>query len=500
VTRTIRARALLYPCLALFAGPLAAQTVVPASLSLERAREIARTSNPGFLQLRNDEALADWDVRQAWGALLPQASANTSVSWQGAGEQQFGSVTLGDLGFGGQPSYYFSSYGINLGWSIDLATYLGPGQSKASRRTTLAQIDVAEEGLLTEVTAAYIELLRRQEGVRIAEQELENAEFNLRLAQGQLEVGSVTPIDVGQAEIQVGRSEVAALQARNLFATSRMRLLQLLGLPVQQEFEPSTSFELIQPTWELETLTEMAFSDNPELVARRLSREAADYEVRSARSAYFPTLSISTRWSGFTREASSTEFQLAQAQARVQSSISSCIRTNDLYARLADPLPPIDCTQFAFTDAQRNAIISANDQFPFSFERSPANLSLSLSIPIFPGLTRERNVEAARLQQQDLGEQVREQELALQADLAIELANARTLYESALLEQRNRELAEQQLDLARERYQLGAITFVELMDAQTLLAQAEADRINAVFAYHDSVTNLEALVGTSLRF
>ncbi|HAC05636.1 MAG TPA: type I secretion protein TolC, partial [Gemmatimonadetes bacterium] len=57
--------------------------------------------------------------------------------------------------------------------------------------------------------------LRQQEGLRLAEQQLENSRFNLRLAQGQLEVGQVTPIDVGQAEVQVGRSEVTELQARN---------------------------------------------------------------------------------------------------------------------------------------------------------------------------------------------------------------------------------------------------------------------------------------------
>jgi outer membrane protein TolC len=96
-------------------------------------------------------------------------------------------------------------------------------------------------------------------------------------------------------------------------------------------------------------------------------------------------------------------------------------------------------------------------------------------------------------------EQVREQEIALEADIAIGVANVRTAYESALLEERNRALAEQQLDLARDRYQLGEINFVDLVDAQTVLAQAEADRLAAVYAYHDLVTVLEALVAAPLR-
>jgi outer membrane protein len=126
-------------------------------------------------------------------------------------------------------------------------------------------------------------------------------------------------------------------------------------------------------------------------------------------------------------------------------------------------------------------------------------VSLQVSLPIFTGLSRQRNLEAARLQRDDLVEQVREQELALEADIAIGIATVRTAYESALLEERNRELAQQQLDFARERYQVGEITFVELVDAQTVLEQAEADRLAAVYAYHDLVTALEALVGTSLR-
>lgn len=487
---------------ALVPSTVRAQEALPASLSLGEALQIARASNPGFLQTRNDEALADWDVREAWGALMPSVNASGGLSWQGGGETQFAgsSITLGDLGLSDQPSYYGSNYSLGLSYALSWAQLLGPRQSKAQRRATLAQIDVAEASLVSQVTTQYVDVLRQQEAVRIAELQLENSAFNLRLARGQLEVGQVTPIDVGLAEIQVGRFEVTVLQARNFMTTARMRLLQLLGVPVDQPFEPSTSFELTEPSWDLETLTGLALSDNPELQRRRFSSEWAGIGISAAKSSYMPTLSISTGWSGFTREASNTDFQVGQAERSVASAISQCARTNDLYSRLANPLPPVDCTQFAFTDAQRQAIISGNNQFPLDFTGSPPRLSLQLSVPIFSGLSRERNVEAARLQRDDLVQQVREQELALEADLSIGLANVRTAYESALLEERNRVLAEQQLNLARERYQLGAITFVDLVDAQTVFAQAESDRVRAIFAYHDSVTTLEALIGTSLRF
>jgi len=480
-------------------SPAPAQQAVPASLTLETALELARGNNPTYLQAANDAALADWDVRQAWGRLMPSANASSSVSWQGAGEQRFGSLTLGDLGFTEQPSFYFSNYNLGLSYDLSWSDILAPRQARAQRSATEAGILRSESELVSQVTTAYLEVLRQQEALVLARQQLENSRFNLRLAQGQLEVGAATPIDVGQAEVQVGRAEVTVLQTENALETARMRLLQQIGVPVDQEVTLATTFPLTEPTWSADALFEEAMASNPGLRASRRSREAAEVSVSQARSAYFPSLSLSTGWSGFTREASSVDFQIAQAQSQVAASVAQCVQTNEVYRRLADPLPPLDCGRFAFTDAQRNAIVSENDQFPFDFEASPPSASLTISIPIFQGLSRQRNLEAARVQRDDLEQQLRGQELALQADLAVEVANVRTAYRSALLEERNRDLAEQQLRLARERYQLGAITFVELVDAQTVRAQADRDRNAAIFFYHDAVTRLEALVGAPLR-
>jgi len=481
------------------APPLQAQDVVPERLSLQEAIRIAREANPAFRQTRNDELLANYNVRQAYGQLLPQANASGTLGWQGVGEQQFGTLTLGDLGFANQPSYYTSSYSLGVSYTLDWATLQGPSQAKADRSTTLAQIGLADANLVAQVTAGYTEMLGQQEALRAAEAQLEANRINLLLAQAQFEVGAVTGIDVGQAEVQVGRAEVQVLQTRNALSTARMRLLQQLGQPMGAEFELVTEFELTEPTWEVEELRALALTNNPTLGVRRSALSAADIGVSSARSAYFPTLSIRTGWTGFTREASSVDSQIAQAQARSAGSIAQCTAQNELFSRVTPPLPSIDCTRYAFTDGQAQAIISQNDQFPFDFVRSPPSVQLALSIPIFSGFSRQRNLEAARIQRDDFTEQVREQEIALEADIAIGIENVRTAYQSALLEERNRDLADRQLALARERYQLGEITFVELVDAQTVLAQADADRIRAIFAYHDLVTTLEALVGASLR-
>jgi outer membrane protein TolC len=124
---------------------------------------------------------------------------------------------------------------------------------------------------------------------------------------------------------------------------------------------------------------------------------------------------------------------------------------------------------------------------------------MMISLPIFQGLRRQRDVEAARIAEEDARLQVRDQELRLRADLASGLSTLQTAYEAALIEEENQVWADEQLRLAQERYRLGGATFLELGEAETVKAQADRDRIAAIFAYHDALANMEALVGTSLR-
>ena len=77
--------------------------------------------------------------------------------------------------------------------------------------------------------------------------------------------------------------------------------------------------------------------------------------------------------------------------------------------------------------------------------------------------------------------------------------NASTARESVALEARNRELADDQLKLARERYRVGVASFLELQDAATIKARAEQAYLAAVYSYHESMAALETAVGRTLK-
>jgi outer membrane protein len=124
---------------------------------------------------------------------------------------------------------------------------------------------------------------------------------------------------------------------------------------------------------------------------------------------------------------------------------------------------------------------------------------LTVSVPIFQGFARQRQLESAQAQLDDSEYLLREQEIALQADVAIGLSQLQTTFRSVELERRNQSYADEQLRLALEQYRVGLIPFVDLVEAETVKAQADRDLLNAMYAYHDALTNLEAVVGESLR-
>ncbi len=481
------------------ARALAAQGEAPASLTLEEALAVALRNNPGLQASRNDLNVADWDVRSAYGSWLPSAQVSSGLSWQGAGEQRFGSVTLAQLGFEDQPSYLSSSYNLGVSFSVDGRTLLGPGQAKRNREGTRAQIRAAEATLRLGVTKAYLEMLRQTEGLTLSEQELARAEANLRLAQARQAVGAGNVIDVQQAEVNVGRAQVTLIQSRTGVQTSRIRLLQQLGVDLSAEPSLETTFSVAEPSWTPDDLYEQAIGGNPDLQALRALEGAARYDVRMARSSYFPSVSLSAGMSGFTRQASSTAAQEAQAVQAGVSRIAQCRSLNDLVQRLPDPPPTQDCSLLATPQSALDAIRAENDAFPFDFTGQPPSVGMSISIPVFQGLGRQRDVERARAALADNRHRIREQELALRADIEARTAVVRTAFETTRIEERNQELADRQLSLARERYELGLSNFIDLVEAETVKARADRERIFATFTYHDAVADLEAVVGTPLR-
>ncbi|MEJ2501919.1 MAG: TolC family protein [Gemmatimonadota bacterium] len=483
--------------LALLAAPVQAQE--PATLTLDEAIALARENNPDYRSRLNDEGVAEWGVRSAYASFLPSASVDGGLSFQSGGTTRIGSFTSGDIGLGDTPDYYYSSYGVSVSLGLSGADFYRVGQEKASRRSVVAGLDVAEQTLEADVTRQYLVVLRQSDAVDLARAQLERAEANLALAEARYAVEAATAIEAKQAEVERGRAEVTLLRSESTLENEKLRLLQLIGVDLDRTIELTSDVPIFEPAWTLESLTAAAMSTQPGLQAATANAQAADAGVGMARSAYWPSLSLSTGLSGFTRRASSDVFLVDQAEAQADAAVQQCEALNMVLTRLTPPMEPTDCMgQFAFTDADRESVLAANDRFPFDFDTEPISVRLGISIPVFQGLNRKQQLETARAQAEDARWELRARELETRASVQAAYRNLNTAYQAVQLEERNREVAADQLRLARERYRVGSAAFLELREAETLMAQADREYLLSVYAFQESLTALEQAVGQKL--
>lgn len=475
--------------------PAQVQQPVAGTLSLEEAISLARENNPDFLSQQNDVHLARWEVRSAYGNLLPTANAQHRFGYTAAGPLRFGSEV-----FGQRPDYYSSGYSLGLAYDLNGSRLLQPSVARAQERATEERVAGFAANLVAQVTQQYLSVLQAQEGVAQAEREVARTGEHVRLAQARLQVGAGTSLDVKRAEVQEGQAEIRLLQARNLLATETLALGRLLGTPLQPGVELSSEFTLLEPRWQGDELQAMALRNNPTLQAARAATNAAQTRVQAARSNYLPTLSFSLGWTGSVYQAGSIDPLVQGDLDQLARSYGPCLEQNEIRARVGmAPVPCANPADPAVAADLRTRHAAENSGFPFDYERQPLSAGLTISLPLFTGLNRQQGIEEARVAAQDARYQARSEELRLQVEVGTALLNVQTGYQAAQLQARVREMAEEELRLAEERFRFGAASSIEVVDAQTRLAETEQAEIEAVYTFHQSLALLEALVGQPLR-
>ncbi len=490
---------LLFLAVLVFAQPSGARaqepSQIPASLTLAEAVDLARRFNPLLRQTANDLVGTKWGVRNAYASFVPSISLNGSVGYSGSGSQTFLSEE-----FVQQSSTIGSGYGVNLSLQLSGRSLMQPAVANARHRAAEARLSGEEVSLESTVRGQYLAVLEAEAQVELAQLQVTRNEEFLRLAQARFDVGQNTLLDVRQAEVALGQSEVQLLRQEQAVIVEKLRLFQLIGLPAPEDPNAVTlpdTFAIGEPTWQLRSLLDEADMANPDLTALRAQSSAAQAGERAAKSTWLPTLSFSAGWSGFTQQFRNVDPLVQNAQASAASQVQQCEFVNQWLVNPGGPTA--DCSSLAFMPDDEAAIREGNDVFPFSFTSQPFSARLTVSLPIFTQFSRPLEVAEASASADDAREAVRGTELQVRTDVSQAYYGLQAAYEAISIQGRNQEAAGEQLRLATERYRVGSGTFFELLDAQLAAQQAEADYINAIYAYHRAIATLENAVGRPLR-
>jgi outer membrane protein len=336
-----------------------------------------------------------------------------------------------------------------------------------------------------------------------------NEDF-LTLAKARYRVGQTTLLDVRQAEVTKGTSDVALLRAVLDENQAKLDLLRRMGVepPVAiDRIVLSDSFPVTPPAFQLDSLLALAERHNPVLRSLKAREHAAGLGVRQAKADFLPSLSMQAGWSGFSQQYTDENLLLNQSLGSGQGQAADCLYNNQIRSGLSLGGETPNCYSAAglvdgggaLLDPVAQQIRSQNNMFPFHFTGQPFQANLTVSLPIFTGFSRSLRLSQARADEDDADEEVRARRLLVRTDVHARHLGLQTAYQAIAVQAASRDAARDQLRLAQDRYRLGAGTALELSDAQNAVQRAEGDYITAVYDYHKAIAALEAAVGRSLR-
>jgi len=462
-------------------------------ITLTDALALARRNNPALQSSTNARRTAAAAVRSATGAFLP--NVNTSL---GGGYREGRPTFFQGQAFGATNDQLNTDAAVNASLQLSLATLNDRRAAQADQNATEADIATAEQRVRNDVTNQYLTALQAQARAALQDTLQATTQTQLQLAQARFQVGSGTQLDVQRAEVADGQQRVASLNARNQAAIEIVRLFVTIGVPPTPNAKLDANL-VAPPAIELSAILEMARRSNPALGSFRAREESARRSQASARGAYFPSLSLQAAVSAQNFRLTNTGLLISQNQASTLGARASCIRGEEVRDRIGLPNNLAQCSAIAFTPAQEDAIRANQAKYPFDFTRNPYSLSATFSLPVFNGWRREQQIEQTSVQRRNAQNDVRAQELRVTADVTAASLSLNTAQQTVVLQEQNVRTARIALSLAQERYRVGAISIVDLVQARGDYERAETDRITAVYDVQRAFAALENAVGRPLR-
>lgn len=327
---------------------------------------------------------------------------------------------------------------ITLTQVIDISGLIRTAVRAANVTLTVSELELARtrNDTILQVVQAYQGVARADEFVRVAEEALRNAQERLRLVRAQVDAGVAAQFDLLRAETAVAQAEQAVLNARNQRELAAAALNNLLGraldVPVQVVKPARLPEETLPP---LETLTQQAYENRPELIAAQRGVDLARVGIETARRSLLPNIVLT-------------------GQADFNLNTSAFNPRRETYTGVA-----------------------------------------VLSVPIWDGgIARARAAQARDdLQIAQLRLQQAQEAVALEVRQAY--LNLQDAQKRLAVAQKGLEQATEALRLARVRFEAGVSPQLEISDAELAFTQAQTNLVNAQFDYLDAYAALLRAVG-----
>ena len=310
-------------------------------------------------------------------------------------------------------------------------------------------------------------------GLQVAQQSLDLTQTSLKNNQRRVEVGTMAPIDIVQAEAEVAANEESVIVAEGQIRTAEDRLRTLVMNPSQPDFwttrlEPSDQPTLAPQPVDMEGAVANALANRTDLAQARKQIDQTDIGLKFNRNQKLPALDLTATYDLVGTAGTQRQFALDPATG----------------------VPfVVDQSQRAFSDALRDV---------FGNQFRTWSVQLNVSYPIGRS-TSEAAFAQGKLQREQQTTSLRDLETQVVFSVREAGRQVSTSLKRVESTRKARELAEQSLQAEEKRLAVGLSDTFRLLQAQRDLARQRVNELNAIISYNRALVDFEAVQTVPLR-
>lgn len=408
-------------------------------LTLEKAVKIALENNYDIKIAQNNLKIDATNNNLGNAGFLPSVTANlTNNNSQIDTKQTQAGGTVKELDGAKNMSL---SYGVALDWTIfdGMRMFSRREQLKVLEEQGKSEVQAAILTKISDVYLTYFDLAQQQQMMASIDTAIVISNQRVTTAKNRFTIGKASKLEVLNAKVDLNTDLSLLLKQKELYRITKIRMNELLVQDVQTDFKVNPEIT-IEQNLDFNELKTTAEKQNPQLQAQILTKKVADLNLKQVKGNRYPTVRLTSGYN-FTRSEASLGF----------------------------------VTQ------------SSGQGFVYG---------VSASLPIFNGFTQNKNEKVAKYQVENANYVLEQQKLSLTSQLATLYTSYQTNLELVKVEEKNVEIARQNLDITLAKFKIGTITTIEFRSAQQNFVEASVRYSNAQYVTKLSEINLKELAGT----
>jgi len=311
---------MLHKILVLLVG-LSSGLYAQSVLTIEEAIKTGLEKNYSVLMVKNEQEIAKLQNNFGNAGMSPTVSINANLNLANINSYQEFSTGVIQERNGAQSNNTGAS--VNVGWMIfdGLKMFAVKKRLGLNEQLTAIELKQQMENTVYEIVAAYYSVVRTNELIKAAKQNLSIYEERKKLAKLKYEIGSDSKVDVLLSQSNENKAKSAIVQLELQLLNAKTKLNTLLNKPVDTDFTTTDSI-IVNYNPNIDELKKEVSKSNSSILLSKQNESIISQSIKEARSANLPFIQLNGAYN-FTRSQSQAGFVFLNRQAGLNAGLTA---------------------------------------------------------------------------------------------------------------------------------------------------------------------------------